>query len=436
MRATPSIAPRALRGPSAPRPSVGRGFAAAFAWGIAAALALPSGGAAQAFTPEPVNWDVTFSGSYPTRVSGLAPGDPEVLERFGGLPGRFRFGEWRDGPCRLEVEFVRWMDFEAAQSGPSHGSERFDECRQHAGDRESLSIPDGHAVTAIRVCHRAANARLKGVEVRYARVTPTGLGATGTATWERRNCNQWMPDFVTCPDGMVARGVRVHADGPDVQGLGLVCARLEFTVSEWTQPPALTQGAGSDLLRPRLTVLAGTRPETAVSGDEANRAVIAGGPHAVIEGVEFRERNDRPCWLRVDFRTHRPDVQRTSQTFDRCGGAASGGRSVRIGDVSSEFRMVSGLVVCQRRQNERLKGIRVYGATVTPTLGVRHDDALTDVRERANCNDWRPRVSCPANQVGKALLVHFRSTPGAPDEIVGLALRCAGAEADVPSMGG
>lgn len=417
-----------------------RSFAA-----IAAVLSASLGGSkvlnAQRVDLSTTEWDASLVGSTPTNISGIAPGNARVSESEDDrLPYQLTFGELRDKPCHLRIGFYHFEGYsdDAPEVGSSAGfagascdMSQFAQLpmgyniwqQNDVGDLETLELPEGHAVTAIRICARRSNDRLKGVELRHARPTPQGLTSQGTVRFERRNCNEWMPDFISCPAGQVARGFRIHRDEVSIVGMGLQCAEVHFA------PRRKTSGGPISVRPPpppppQLSLNRSPEHVTDISGDADERFEMTGGRHAVVESIEFRERNDRPCFLRVRFRTHRPDVARTDDTFDGCDGNSRSAKTVSIDHITSELRAVAGLRICQRRQNDRLKGVQVFGARITEG-GVGHDQAITESDERTNCNEWQPTVSCPADRVATGVIVHFHRNVRAPNEIIGLSLRCA-----------
>lgn len=406
-------------------------------------LGLPATVAAQVWTPQPNAWSVELVGTHTTRISGRAPGAAVRMVSSTGFVSGLDLDERFDAPCFLQPygRGYQTYRFDRPEGAAGFTARQWDNCvegvRRTNDTWESVRVPSPNVVTGLRICRQSSNGRLKGVELRHARLTPSGFDAPGTVRFERTRCNEWESGFVSCPAGQAASGVLLHAEGRSIRGLGLVCSQPVFTVTGWTEPPAATVGAVdmAALLAPRLTVQPAPVTESGLSGTSATRAVLSAGPHTVLERIEVRERGDRPCWIEATFRSHRPATARTTRLLDRCGGTASSGRIVEIADVEGEFRAVAGLAVCQRSGNQRLKGIELFGATVTTQLGVRHDDAITDRARRVNCNDWQPRVSCPSTRIGTSLVVHFRSTPGQPDEVVGFALRCASAQVDLPTFG-
>ncbi|MEQ9570228.1 MAG: hypothetical protein RLN75_08580, partial [Longimicrobiales bacterium] len=143
-----------------------------------------------------------------------------------------------------------------------------------------------------------------------------------------------------------------------------------------------------------------------------------------LKSIQFGERNDRPCYLQAVFTTFDGGFNSGSRTFDRCNGSRGDLRTVEIATSASNLQWASGIQVCQRRQNDRLKGIRLSGSRVD-AQGTHHDPAIQAVQERPNCNQWAQQAFCTQGSVVTEVEVHYRTTGNRPAEITGLAVTCA-----------
>ena len=177
---------------------------------------------------------------------------------------------------------------------------------------------------------------------------------------------------------------------------------------------------------------------TTISGDAGlSSHTLEVGGNWVLTNISFAERSDRPCFVSASFHSHRwfePQAGGTEKTVvsgvwdlaseslqvTECGGPYGSGSRKWVGVAGDEApRAIHGLSVCQRRSNDRLKGMSVVGSDIQ-TSGPRRNGGLNSSQERPNCNDWNPRVTCPSGEVAIGLKVEFRG-----ESAVGLSLRCA-----------
>ena len=87
-------------------------------------------------------------------------------------------------------------------------------------------------------------------------------------------------------------------------------------------------------------------------------------------------------------------------------------------------QLASTLRICQRRSNDRLKGIHLRGSRIDAS-GATPDQAINADEERTNCNEWNDFVHCTQGSVISGLIVHFRPSDNRPAEIVGLGMNCS-----------
>ena len=170
-------------------------------------------------------------------------------------------GEDSDEPCYLQIKY------RDVNSGATAGSLTFNECDGHkVGDLRTASLPGGAHVTGVRICLNSDRNRLKGIQViggygdcvRAPRVSPCpcrtaaawsiypvstialarpggpsyrtlSCGMPLTAWVERPNCpgsKYDIPDstwekVVSCPDKMVAIGMKLRTTNGDGDRLGI-----------------------------------------------------------------------------------------------------------------------------------------------------------------------------------------------------------------------
>ena len=158
-----------------------------------------------------------------------------------------------------------------------------------------------------------------------------------------------------------------------------------------------------------------------------------------MNGVEWDEHSDKPCTMGLRVGTLTTPAYGDyvpGAHIEICGGnehfifplTANSARTVQLTRLGEYVR---GIQVCTTNaNNHRLKGIRLYSATVAyhvslgpvwPASVSVTNVAGSEESTQANCATWNSAVYCPANQIASALVVHHTA-----EEIVGLALRCRG----------
>lgn len=146
--------------------------------------------------------------------------------------------------------------------------------------------------------------------------------------------------------------------------------------------------------------------------------------------IEMGEKSDKPCMIRMFWSWH--TGHNDSDVFESCSGSATSRSKRRVGASSvpqgSPRAAIRGLQVCSNNRNGsqyRVKGLRVWMATVTETGDGVVTNGGREEFERANCRRWETRRMCPAGEVVVSLDVHYQQNANGPEEITGLAPRCA-----------
>lgn len=91
------------------------------------------------------------------------------------------------------------------------------------------------AVRQVRFCNRSNNQRMKGIRLRAAPITVSGVGSDPGLFLEetRPRCNNnWSPTVSECPSGEVVTAVRVEYQTgyhPNVVGLAVHCSSARMT---------------------------------------------------------------------------------------------------------------------------------------------------------------------------------------------------------------
>jgi len=207
--------------------------------------------------------------------------------------------------------------------------------------------------------------------------------------------------------------------------------------------PGLAQGP-PEVMAPIMTV--GTPSGwTGISGDgglSSETLRVTGG--WVLRSIGFGERRDRPCYasggfMQQDKKAYQAEelrrgqhvavvvMESESREVRKCEDGEENISSRRYLSVGNSDlpRAIHAVRVCQRRSNDRIKGIEIFGSEIEVN-GPRRDPALAVSEERPNCNEWNTKVSCPEGEVAVELRVEFRG-----ESAVGMSLRCAPARIDV-----
>ncbi len=137
-----------------------------------------------------------------------------------GLMVSLTIGEKADKPCYLESE---------SNQDPAR---LFDRCGGKFGEHYRILVPIDSAMTAIKVCQRKSNKRVKGLMIQSRQIDANGT-LSDTAIWSApvalANCNKWATP-ARCPDGKVAAGMQAsfYADGriSSLKGIGLICGNI------------------------------------------------------------------------------------------------------------------------------------------------------------------------------------------------------------------
>ncbi len=168
-----------------------------------------------------------------------------------------------------------------------------------------------------------------------------------------------------------------------------------------------------------MTVASGTST-TQISGDAGTASVVTGPAGTVVTSLEFFEQSDRPCRIVVGFSSWNLNADQAAVDVDyrtrQTGGSCSG--SPQRVAASGPGRAVSGIMMCQRRRNNRIKGAQLHAKQLLPNgLG----NGVGTSFERPNCNNqWQAWVDCPTGQVSTGVVVHSGN-----GSITGVALRCS-----------
>ena len=168
-------------------------------------------------------------------------------------------------------------------------------------------------------------------------------------------------------------------------------------------------------LEPKVT---GSLHETNISGHVGkSRQVLGEGSDShAVSLIVATEKSDKPCWIRL-YKGHLDGIgAHSSDWFDKCRSVA-GMKFVGFDDYGST--KVRGVSVCtNNKSNNRLKGVRFYGARVNDDASLTIQTAYDEFK-RTNCKTWHKAVYCPKGMIATKLIVEYTD-----DTVNGLGLKC------------
>jgi len=190
-----------------------------------------------------------------------------------------------------------------------------------------------------------------------------------------------------------------------------------------------TEAASSTPVTWKLT---GTAVPTNVSGVvlDADDMHVLGLPNSstsAVWAVRSQERSDEPCFLRVGNEDLNDKSSDTWDLKDHCGSKGPDGDLVegQFPDISDgggdDHIFVTELHVCMNSQGTKVKGLMAVGEQLRSdgTTGV----WKTFEQERANCDYWSGRASCPPGMVATAVNAYFNGK-SEPKDLTGVTLTC------------
>ena len=176
--------------------------------------------------------------------------------------------------------------------------------------------------------------------------------------------------------------------------------------------------------------------DRAVSGfaGERTRTIGVNADLGAIERLEFGERSDEPCYVKVE----KADIVANSiltphSEVDICEGTGDGPKDDSLEYVPlvtpDHDTFVRGVAVCNSKTHNstRLKGVKLYRTRIEG------DGSFTMISnpstmDRVNCDDsWHEPAMCPSGTVATDLVVHIRPD-GNKEVFTGLSLKCKSVE--------
>ncbi|HEX7316960.1 MAG TPA: serine hydrolase domain-containing protein [Pyrinomonadaceae bacterium] len=197
----------------------------------------------------------------------------------------------------------------------------------------------------------------------------------------------------------------------------IVCIAVPRHPASATAPPAETLRFIS--IDPALT------RNTGVSGfTGSKREVKEPGGSAFLHGLEFDEKGDKPCFVRMHWWRYTSDTTREDFTtiFDICKGDARGDKSLVFNYSDTSRQAVDSVRVCSNNDKDhRMKGVEVTSGYVDRNAsGVVENAGQKLSFERTNCASWKATQSCTAGTAATGLIIDHSG-----EEITGLSLKCS-----------
>ena len=161
---------------------------------------------------------------------------------------------------------------------------------------------------------------------------------------------------------------------------------------------------------------------------ERTRTVGESADLGAIERLQFGERSDEPCFVKVE----KADIVANSilkphAELDICDGKGPTDRSLQyVPTVTPDHdTFVRGVAVCnsKTRNSTRVKGVKVYRTRIEDDGSFSMISNPTTL-DRVNCDeDWHEPAWCPTGTVATDLVVHIRPD-GKKEVFSGLSLKC------------
>ncbi len=196
---------------------------------------------------------------------------------------------------------------------------------------------------------------------------------------------------------------------------GLALAAMLATI------PTPADAAAQNLV---ITNGAGWRSTTGNGGSHAPHTLTAPAGMVLI-GLRYAEARNVPCFMEATWwRPGASSVRTQWQMWDSCDNQP---HYLGVNATTAVPRALRLVRVCNRRSNDRIKGIRVRGANITAS-GAQPDPGLFREHDRPNCNgNWSSATSqCPSGQAITRLRIETRDA-GVYNHrgAVGLAVFCS-----------
>jgi hypothetical protein len=159
-----------------------------------------------------------------------------------------------------------------------------------------------------------------------------------------------------------------------------------------------------------------------------NAVVRKGGEedYKALYGLELAEEGDGPCYLKAKSR-HLNNYSTASYTYD-ANGCSENDSSRETVEFTGTDTYIRGIQVCMNSDGERIKGVKIFGATLNRSTGALTNVATPKEFDRPNCNTWKVAQYCPPGEVATQVRISYVDFAYYTDEINGLALVCRAVE--------
>jgi hypothetical protein len=185
----------------------------------------------------------------------------------------------------------------------------------------------------------------------------------------------------------------------------------EEVEAEATVAAGATGEAPASLPRP-----SGPPRFSAIAGTSGDGQTIVDLENEFLHFIQWFDKADAPCFIVLSALSG-GDIK----MWDGCRSQSSSTGHVTVLLPSN---VISAIEVCQRDDNQVVKGIRAVGTAVNLDGTLVYVPAVTD-QTRPDCDTWTPRVLCPQDHVGTGIVVHSRERRlGDGRVIIGLQLVC------------
>lgn len=164
---------------------------------------------------------------------------------------------------------------------------------------------------------------------------------------------------------------------------------------------------------------------TGISGFKGSRQEVKEpGSNAFLQGLEFDEKSDKPCFIRAHWWRHTADnlTEDFTTFFDICKSDAKGDKSLIFSSTTVQRQAVDSVRVCSNNDKDhRLKGVELTSGFVDRNDSGKVENAGNKLSfERTNCAPpWKATQTCPTGMAAIGLIVEHSG-----EEITGLGLKC------------
>ncbi|HEX6187008.1 MAG TPA: serine hydrolase domain-containing protein [Pyrinomonadaceae bacterium] len=171
---------------------------------------------------------------------------------------------------------------------------------------------------------------------------------------------------------------------------------------------------------------------TGISGFKGSRREIKEpGANAFLQGLEFDEKGDKPCFIRAHWWRYTAESiadanlpEDFTTFFNICNSSANGDQKIVFSSTEEQRQAVDSIRVCSNNNNNhRVKGVELTSAFVDRNGSgkVENNSGNKLQFDRTNCAPpWKATQTCPTGMAATGLVIEHSG-----EEITGLGLKCA-----------